>query len=104
MRFLVFIMISTMLSFSVFAKNPERELYDQVVNNAQVCSQKADSGQHRINCWVNSAPEKCESIVLDMFHDRKNMTKHRNKLYLCVVTCVDAGFISRNFGRCSTKL
>ncbi|MGL4579664.1 MAG: hypothetical protein ACRCVP_12305 [Shewanella xiamenensis] len=104
MMYKVILVFILFLPITALAQNLEREAYDQVVANAKKCSEGVISGQKRINCWVKAAPEKCENIVLDMFHDRMNRLKHRKKLYSCVATCVDAGFLSRKFGQCSTSL
>ena len=104
MRLIAWILVTILFSPQVSADNGERVLYQKLVDNANACSENVVSGQQRINCWVKAAPEKCESIVLDMFHDRKNMTKHRRKLYSCVASCVDPGFVSKIFGRCSSSL
>lgn len=99
---LVFFCFTT--AVNVQANDVEKEAYNRVVESAKTCSEQVSSGQSKINCWVKAAPAKCGSIVLDMFHDRKNRIQHRNKLYSCIATCVDAGFISRNFGQCSSDL
>lgn len=103
MRLCILITALAFLPITTYASETEKKLYDDYLSSVRVCSEQLSTGQSKVSCWVNAAPERCETIVLDMFYDRANRREYRRKLYACIATCSDAGFISKTFGSCSSN-
>jgi len=91
-------------AYSAFGNNEGKVLFDEVLSNAQNCA-KVKTGSDFIQCYINATPKKCEKEMMDALATRGDEKSNvRRKLFMCISTCANASFFSRNWGECSRNI
>lgn len=85
--------------FAPLETTPERQFWNEVLERARSCV-KAKEFSLPALCFLKSTPEKCQPLVYDAVLGGGR----KEKWYLCVISCADAGWYSRIFGACSREL
>ena len=75
------------------------DLWKSVFESQQACREENPTLVWHA-CWERALPEKCGALV---YQDSAPTGESIERWYICTLSCIDAGFWSRNFGECSRE-